>query len=237
MRSDQVDLRVSTDGAQTAAGAKAHQSAREIRSARKCRKRKCLSCNGFSEQSAPICTKSTTTPEPMPRSPEPVQMQAQFVAHVDWLTYARDDRLHGRRPPAPPLNQCSRLVLHAAQHFRIHGRSAYRLPVPHRCVHSCLSSLARRVELLGQRFDHLSRCLGPWPHRSVHRGHEPQRSRVVLIRHEFARKVNPALVDLRAALTVAPTERRLSWLLAHRRSLGPPITHPIHGQTGMPPLR
>jgi hypothetical protein len=29
---------------------------------RKCRKRKCLSCNGFSEQSAPICTKSTTTP-------------------------------------------------------------------------------------------------------------------------------------------------------------------------------
>ena len=62
MRSDQVDLRVSTDGAQTAAGAKAHQSAREIRSARKCRKRKCLSCNGFSEQSAPICTKSTTTP-------------------------------------------------------------------------------------------------------------------------------------------------------------------------------
>ena len=40
----------------------AHQSARRTRSHRKSLNRKCLSFNGFSEQSAPICTKSTTTP-------------------------------------------------------------------------------------------------------------------------------------------------------------------------------
>ncbi|NUP84483.1 MAG: transposase zinc-binding domain-containing protein [Burkholderiaceae bacterium] len=62
MRSDPADRGTSGFGTHTATGAEAHQSARKGWSARKRRKRKWLSCNGFSEQSAPICTKSTIAP-------------------------------------------------------------------------------------------------------------------------------------------------------------------------------
>ena len=63
-RSDSADAGNRRVQSHRGAWDEAHQSARRIRIARKCRKRKCLSCNGFSEQSAPICTKSTTTPVP-----------------------------------------------------------------------------------------------------------------------------------------------------------------------------
>jgi len=66
----------------------AHQSARKLRSAKKLRTSKCLSCNLFLGRSAPICAKSTTTPEP--RSLRP--LQGAFT-RADPLARLQEERL------------------------------------------------------------------------------------------------------------------------------------------------